>query len=70
MDRILIETDCPYLTPSPAAAFAKEGRNEPVYVKYVAEKIAKVKNLSLGEVADRTCQNAENLFKLTREEKL
>jgi len=39
LDKILVETDCPYLTPSPMT-----GRNEPLYVKYVAEKIAKIKN--------------------------
>lgn len=57
LDRILIETDCPYLTPLPM-----EGRNEPLYVKYVAEKIAKVKNLSYQELSQATTQNAKKLF--------
>jgi len=60
LERILIETDCPYLTPSPF-----EGqRNEPLYVKYVAERIAKIKNLSYEEIAKVTAENAKKLFKL------
>jgi len=97
LNRILIETDCPYLTPPPM-----EGRNEPLYVKYIAEKIAEIKNIrakrtlfssspsfslrenSVGneskassspslslressvfeEVAEKTTQNAKNLFNL------
>jgi len=69
LEKILIETDCPYLTPLlPAEALAKagpmEGRNEPIYVKYIAEKIAKIKNLSYEEIASITTQNAKNLFKI------
>jgi len=59
LDRILIETDCPYLTPP-----QKSGRNEPLYVKYVAEKIAEIKNISYKEVADITTKNAKHLFKI------
>lgn len=59
LDRILIETDCPYLTPPPMG-----GRNEPLYVKYVAEKIAKIKNLSYEEIAETTAANAKKLFNL------
>jgi len=58
LDKILIETDCPYLTPPQV-----EGRNEPVYIKYVAEKIAKIDNLSFEEIAKITTENAKNLFK-------
>ena len=69
LEKILLETDCPYLTPLlPAEALAKagpmEGRNEPIYVKYIAEKIAKIKNLSYEEIASITTQNAKNLFKI------
>ena len=64
LERILIETDCPFLTPSP-----KEGRNEPLYVKYVAEKIAKIKGLSYKEISRITTENARKLFKI-KEEKL
>jgi len=64
LDRILIETDCPYLTPLPAVASAKAGplRNEPLYVKYIAEKIAKLKNITLEEVAEATTKNAKKIF--------
>ena len=59
LERILVETDCPYLTPLPMT-----GRNEPIFVKYVAEKIAKIKNLSYEEIAEITTQNAQKLFKI------
>jgi len=69
LDKILIETDCPYLTPPlPAEALAKAGplpiRNEPLYVKYVAEKIAKIKNISYEEISEITTENAKKLFKI------
>ena len=60
MDKILIETDAPYLAPQPV----RGKRNEPIYVKHVAEKIAQIKNTSIKEVADTTTVNAERLFKL------
>src|SRR5690625_2060898 len=59
-DRLLIETDAPYLAPHP-----KRGkRNEPAYVKLVAEKIAKLKNLDITEIAKVTTQNAFNIFRI------
>ena len=66
LDKILIEPDSLYLTPLPAEALAKAGplRNEPIFVKYVAEKIAKIKNLSYEEVAKITTENAQKLFKI------
>ena len=65
LDKILIETDCPYLTPPlPTAVLAKAGRNEPIFVKYVAEKIAKIKKLSYEEVAKITTKNAQKLFNI------
>mgnify|MGYP001617014397 CR=1 FL=1 len=69
LEKILIETDCPYLTPPlPAVALAKAGpqliRNEPLYVKYVAEKIAKIKNINYEEVTKITAENAKKLFKI------
>jgi len=60
LDRLLIETDAPFLTPHPF----RGKRNEPAYVRYVAEKIAAIKNLSLEEVAQATTQNANKLFSL------
>lgn len=59
LDKILVETDCPYLTPP-----EKSGRNEPLYVKYVAEEIAKIKNLSYEEIAKITTENAKKLFNI------
>ncbi len=59
LDRILIETDCPYLTPP-----QEQGRNEPLYVKYVAEKIARVKDQTFEEIIKITTQNAKTLFKI------
>ncbi len=59
LDKILLETDCPYLTPSPMT-----GRNEPIYVKYVAEKIAEIKKKSYEEIAKITTENAKKLFRL------
>ena len=60
LDRLLLETDSPYLAPVP-----KRGRrNEPAYVKYIAEKVAEIRDISLAEVARQTTQNAVNLFNL------
>lgn len=64
LDKILIETDCPYLTPPKAGP--KEMRNEPIFVKYVAERIAELKGISFQEVAEITTQNAKNLFKILK----
>lgn len=55
---IILETDCPYLTPVPK----KGDRNEPIYVKYVAQKISQIKEISVEEVADVTAKNAKKLF--------
>jgi TatD DNase family protein len=58
LDKLLIETDCPYLAPNPY----RGQRNEPSYVKLVAEQIAEIKGLSFEEVAEVTTQNAKKLF--------
>ena len=60
MEHLLIETDCPYLTPDPF----RGGRNEPAYVKIVAEAVAEVKKISVEEVARITTQNACKLFEI------
>lgn len=57
-DKILIETDAPYLTPVPH----RGKRNEPIHVQHVAEKIAEILNLSKEEVIELTYQNAKTLF--------
>ena len=58
LEKILIETDAPYLAPVPH----RGKRNEPLWVKYVAEKIAQVKNINLAEVDEVTTQNTRQLF--------
>jgi TatD DNase family protein len=60
LDRILVETDCPFLTPQPH----RGQRNEPAYVRLVAERIAALKGMSLPELAAATTANAERLFRL------
>ncbi len=60
LDRLLIETDCPYLAPHPF----RGKRNEPSYVKLVAEQIAALKEISLDEVAKATTENANRLFRI------
>lgn len=58
LDRLLIETDCPYLAPYPY----RGKRNEPAYVKLVAEQVAELKEISFEEVAQKTTENAKKLF--------
>ncbi|MDS9473304.1 TatD family hydrolase [Sporosarcina pasteurii] len=60
LNKLLIETDAPYLTPHPH----RGKRNEPVYVTLVAEEIAKLKEVSIEEVASITTENALKLFKI------
>lgn len=60
MDKILIETDAPYLAPEPY----RGKRNEPIYVQYVAEKIVKIKGQTVAEIIDITGNNALKLFNL------
>lgn len=59
-DRILIETDSPYLAPEPV----RGTRNTPINVKYVAQKIADAKGMTLEEIADITYENARKIFKI------
>lgn len=58
LDKLLIETDCPYLAPHPY----RGKRNEPSYVKLVAEQIAELKGITYEEVAEKTTANAKKLF--------
>lgn len=58
LDKLLIETDCPYLTPHPF----RGKRNEPAYVKLVAEQIAEIKGLTFEDVAEATTENAKRVF--------
>ena len=60
MDRILIETDSPYLSPEPNRGKRNDCRN----VKYVAQKIADVKGITIEEVAQKTYENAMRIFNI------
>jgi TatD DNase family protein len=60
-DRLLIETDCPFLAPAPKRG---ERRNQPAYVRFVAEQVAALRNVSLDELALETTANAYRLFRL------
>lgn len=60
LDRILIETDSPYMTPEPF----RGKRNTPGNVKYVAQKVSEIKNIPIEEVAKQTYDNAKTIFKI------
>lgn len=60
LDRILIETDCPYLTPEPF----RGKRNEPAYVRYVSDKIAQITGKSTQEIENATFGNACRIFSI------
>lgn len=60
LDRILVETDSPYLAPVPF----RGKQNQPAYVRYVAESIAELKGISYEQIADATTDNFYNAFRL------
>lgn len=59
-NKILIETDCPYLTPEPNRGKRNDSRN----IKYTAQKIAEIRNRTIEEIADITYKNAEKIFNI------
>jgi TatD DNase family protein len=63
LDRLLVETDCPFLTPHPY----RGRRNEPAYVRLVAERIATLREMAFEGLAKATTANAERLFAFTAE---
>lgn len=58
LERLVLETDCPFLTPAPY----RGQRNETSYVYYVAEKLAEIKQISIEEIAEQTTKNAKKIF--------
>lgn len=62
LNRMLIETDSPYLAPVPH----RGKTNQPAFVKHVAEEIARLRETSLDEIATATTENFNTLFRLTR----
>ena len=60
MDRLLIETDCPYMTPVPY----RGKRNHPKYVYYAAEKLAEIREVDVEEIIDQTYENGKRLFNI------
>lgn len=59
-DRILIETDSPYLAPEPV----RGTRNNSINVKYIAQKIADIKNICVEDISKKTYQNANKIFQI------
>ena len=60
IENILLETDAPYVSPEPY----RGQRNEPSYIVEVAKKIAALKNISVGEVIQKTTENAKRIFQI------
>ena len=58
LDKLLLETDCPYLAPVPY----RGKRNEPAFIPLIAQKLAEIKNKTLAEIAQQTSQNAKDFF--------
>jgi len=59
-DKFMVETDCPFMTPEPF----RGTRNEPLYVQYVAKKIAEIRGTTEEKIAEMTTRNARNLFEI------
>ena len=60
LEKLLIETDAPYLSPEPVRGTRNDSRN----VKYTAEKIAEIKGISIEEIAKQTYLNAKRIFNI------
>ncbi len=73
LERLVLETDAPYITPEPDKSYFTEHKNElsykdrvcePRHVAVIAQKVAELKNVSVEEVAYETTKNAQQLFSL------
>lgn len=62
MDKILVETDCPYMTPVPF----RGKRNKSDYIKYIIEEISEIKGISQEEISQITINNVKNMLKLDK----
>ena len=60
LESIVLETDCPYLAPEPY----RGKRNNSVYIQHVAEEIARIKNVTIEEVLQKTEENARKVYGL------
>ncbi len=60
LERLLVETDCPYLTPHPH----RGKRNEPSYVRFVAEQVANLRGMDVMDLGKATSENAKKIFKI------
>ena len=60
LERLLLETDCPYLAPMPH----RGKRNEPAYVRFTADRIARERGIPLDTLTETTCENARRVFGL------
>ena len=65
LEYLVLETDGPFLAPHPY----RGKRNEPSYLAYIADRIARLRNISIDEVARQTTLNAENLFNFSSTKK-
>lgn len=62
LNKILLETDCPYLAPMPF----RGKRNSSLYLSYIAEKIAQIKGISYEKVIEETSENAKSLYRISK----
>ncbi|MGY0374070.1 TatD family hydrolase [Clostridium sp. JNZ J1-5] len=60
LDRLLVETDCPYMAPTPY----RGKRNRSEYIKFIIEKVAEIKGLSIEQMENKTIKNTKNLLKI------
>ncbi len=60
LESLLVETDAPFLTPEPF----RGKRNEPSYVRYTAQRVAEIKNISFERVAEATAESAQRVYRM------
>lgn len=60
IEKLMIETDCPFMTPEPY----RGRRNEPIFVEFVARRIAEIRGVDIAKIAEKTTKNAEKVFNI------